>query len=86
MSLLCVCSFTAVNTLLYTTLLITQYGSNVYIGIAMGGPALLPYISVFTFSFNLNLSSNYIRISSWRTCKKVTTCKKMSHEVCNTGK
>ena len=40
---------------------VTQYGSTVYIGIAMGGPA---YISVFTFNFNLNLSSKDIKVEN----------------------
>ena len=39
-----------------------QYGSTVYIRIAMGGPALYiaihKEILVFTFSFNLNLSKD----------------------------
>ena len=45
-----------------------QYGSTVYIGIAMGGPALYiaihKEIIVFTFSFNLNLSSKDIEVEN----------------------
>ena len=33
---------------------ITQYGSTVYIGIAMGGPALQPYIRRFSFHFQFH--------------------------------
>ena len=43
---------------------ISQYGSTVYIGIAMGGPALYCHILVFTFSFNLNLSSKDIEVEN----------------------
>ena len=41
----------------------TQYGSTVYIGIAMGGQHYTE-ISVFTFSFNLNMSSKDIKVEN----------------------
>ena len=50
--------------LVHTHMYITQYGSTVYIGIAMGGPALHKDISVFTFSFSLNLSSKDIKVEN----------------------
>ena len=46
---------------------ITQYGSTVYIGIAMGGQhyiAIHKEMLVFTFSFNLNLSSEDIKVEN----------------------
>ena len=57
---------------------ITQYGSTVYIGIAMGGPALLPYIRKFQFSLSVSL---FLRTSRWRTGKKVTACKKWDENI-----
>ena len=50
----------------YTTIVyvyITQYGSTVYIGIAMGCP-IHKDILVFTFSFNLNLSFKDIKVKN----------------------
>ena len=43
---------------------ITQYSSTVYIGIAVGGSiiAIHKEMLVFTFSFNLNLSSKDIKV------------------------
>ena len=40
--------------------IITQYGSTVYIRMAMGGSALEPYIRIFTF----NLSSMDIKVEN----------------------
>ena len=52
---------------------ITQYGSTVYIGMAMGSSALYiaihEEISVFTFNFN---SICLLRTSRWKTCERVT--------------
>ena len=42
---------------------ITQYGSTVYIGIAMGGPALEPYIRRFQFSLSVSISICLLRTS-----------------------
>ena len=62
--------------------LITQYGSTVYIGMAMGGSALYiaihKEISIITFNFN---SICLLRTSRWRTCEKVTACKKMDENI-----
>ena len=38
--------------------------SAVYIGIAMGDPAFLPYISSFHFQFQFNLTSNDIKVEN----------------------
>ena len=45
-------------------IIITQYGSTLYIGIAMGGPALQKEMFVFTFSFNLNMSSKDTKVEN----------------------
>ena len=58
---------------MYMYMNITQYGSTVYTGIAMGSPALFRFH--FHFQFN-----------QWLTCEKVTACKEISHKVQNTGK
>ena len=44
--------------------IITQYGSTVYIGMAMGGSALKPYIRKFQFQFQFNLSSKDIKVEN----------------------
>ena len=49
-----------------------------HIGIAMGGSSIIAIHLVFTFSFNLNLSSKDIKVE---TCKKVTSCKKSDENV-----
>ena len=36
---------------------ITQYGSTVYIGMAMGGSALEPYIRKFQFPLSISIQS-----------------------------
>ena len=36
---------------------ITQYGSTVYIGMAMGGSALYPYIRKFQLSLSISIQS-----------------------------
>ena len=63
---------------------ITQYGSTVYIGMAMGAwfciIAIHKEISDITFNFN---SICLLRTSRWRTCEKVTTSKKLDEN--NTG-
>ena len=41
-----------------------MYHSTVVLWIAMGGPALHKEILVFTFSFNLNLSSKDIKMEN----------------------
>ena len=40
-----------------TCTIITQYGSTVYIGMAMGGSALWPYIRKFQFSLSISIQS-----------------------------
>ena len=57
---------------------ITQYGSTVYIGIAMGGPA---YIRKFQFSLSVSVSICLLRTSRWRTGKNVTACKKWDENI-----
>ena len=37
--------------------IITHYGSTVYIGMAMGGSALKPYIRKFQFSISISIQS-----------------------------
>ena len=65
---------------------ITQYGSTVYIGIAMGGPALYPYIRILVFTFSFK-TSNDIKVEnmSKSNCMQ-KNCMKLSHKVRNTGK
>ena len=68
---------------------ITQYGSTVYIGMATvlcdrdGNGwfciiAIHKEISIFAFNFD---SICLLRTSRWRTCEKVTACKKVDENI-----
>ena len=58
-------------------LYITQYSSTVYIGIKYchGCSSIIRKFSVFTFSFKLLMTSR------WRTCQKITACKKLYENI-----
>ena len=58
-----------------STRTITQYGSTVYIGIAIGGSSIIAIL------LSVSISICLLRISRWRTCKKVTACKKLDENV-----
>ena len=64
------------------TVYITQYGSTVYYYRDGNGwfciIAIHKEISIFAFNFS---SICLLRTSRWRTCEKVTPCKKMDENI-----